>query len=183
VILYAPTFRDGRPDWVLHAGLDTLAQAAAQGGDLLIVNLHPVESPQIPKLAPQLPGVAFVTPRTDIYPLLRQASALVTDYSSVMFDYLHVDAPVLLYRPDHEAYTQKSRRLFDDKLAQLPGPMFTEAAALARVLRRPDLGQTAEHARARAELRTQWFDHHDGLSGQRLLAVLDEELALAGVGR
>ena len=180
VILYAPTFRDGRPEWVLHAGLDVLAQAAAQGGDLLIVNLHPVESPQIPKLAPHLPGVAFVTPRTDIYPLLRQASALITDYSSVMFDYLHVDAPVLLYRPDHEAYTQKSRKLFDDKLAVLPGPLFGEAAVLAKALRRADLGQTPQHAQARAQLRAQWFDHHDGLAGQRLLSVLDEEMALAG---
>ena len=182
VILYAPTFRDGRPDWVLQAGLDKLAQAAAQGGDLLVVNLHPVESPQIPKLAPHLPGVAFVAPRTDLYPLLGQASALVTDYSSVMFDYLHVDRPVLLFRPDHQAYTQKSRKLFDDKLSVLPGPLFDDAGALARALRRDDLAQTEAHAQARRQLRAQWFDHHDGQAAQRLLQVLDDELALAGAG-
>jgi hypothetical protein len=179
VILYAPTFRDGRPDWVLQAGLGQLAQAASQGGDLLVVNLHPVESPQIPKLAPHLPGVVFVKPRTDLYPLLGKASALVTDYSSVMFDYLHVDRPVLLYRPDHEAYVQTSRKLFDDKLAELPGPLFTDAAALAKALRRGDLAQTDAHAQARARLRAQWFDHHDGGSAARLLGVLGEELALA----
>ncbi|MCA0241055.1 MAG: CDP-glycerol glycerophosphotransferase family protein [Proteobacteria bacterium] len=182
VILYAPTFRDGRPDWVLHAGLDKLAQAAAQGGDLLVVNLHPVESPQIPKLAPLLPGVAFVAPRTDLYPLLGQASALVTDYSSVMFDYLHVDRPVLLFRPDHAAYTQKSRKLFDDKLSALPGPLFDDAATLARALRRADLGQTPAHAQARRQLREQWFDHHDGGAAERLLTVIDDELAIAGAG-
>jgi CDP-glycerol glycerophosphotransferase len=183
VLLYAPTFRDGRPDWVLHAGLDKLAQAAAQGGDLLVVNLHPVESPQIPKLAPQLPGVAFVQPRTDLYPLLGQASALITDYSSVMFDYLHVDRPVLLFRPDHEAYTQKSRRLFDDKLKPLPGPLFDDAAALGKALRRADMGQTDDHRRARQQLRVDWFDHHDGQAAQRLLATLDDELTRAGAGR
>ncbi len=183
VLLYAPTFRDGRPDWVLQAGLDKLAQAAAQGGDLLVVNLHPVESPQIPKLSQQLPGVAFVAQRTDLYPLLGQASALITDYSSVMFDYLHVDRPVLLFRPDHEAYTQKSRRLFDNKLSTLPGPLFNDVAALAKALRRPDLGQTAAHAEARATLRAQWFDHHDGNAAGRLLSILDEELALAGAAR
>lgn len=183
VILYAPTFRDGRPDWVLQAGLDQLAQAAAQGGDLLVVNLHPVESPQIPKLAPHLPGVVFVTPRTDLYPLLGKASALVTDYSSVMFDYLHVDRPVLLYRPDHEAYVQTSRKLFDDKLVELPGPLFTGAAALAKALRRGDLAQTDAHARARARLRAQWFDHHDGESATRLLGVIEAELACAGAAR
>jgi CDP-glycerol glycerophosphotransferase len=180
VILYAPTFRDGRPEWVLQAGLDKLAQAAAQGGDLLVVNLHPVESPQIPKLTPHLPGVAFVAPRTDLYPLLGQVSALITDYSSVMFDFLHVDRPVLFFRPDHEAYTQKSRKLFDDKLAELPGPLFDDAPSLARALRRADLGQTPSHAEARARLRAQWFDHADGDSGQRLLTVIDDELVRAG---
>jgi CDP-glycerol glycerophosphotransferase len=179
VILYAPTFRDGRPDWVLHAGLDKLAQAAVQGGDLLVVNLHPVESPQIPKLAPQLPGVAFVAPRTDLYPLLGRVSALVTDYSSVMFDFLHVDRPVLLFRPDHAAYTQTSRKLFDDKLAVLPGPLFTDAPALAKALRRADLAQTPAHAQARVTLRAQWFDHADGHSAERLLSVLDVEVARA----
>lgn len=179
VILYAPTFRDGRPEWVLQAGLDKLAQAAAQGGDLLVVNLHPVESPQIPKLAPHLPGVAFVAPRTDLYPLLGQASALVTDYSSVLFDYLHLDRPVLLFRPDHAAYTQQSRKLFDDKLSLLPGPLFDDAAALAKALRRGDLGQTEAHAQARGRLRRQWFDHHDGGSAGRLLALVEEQLARA----
>lgn len=180
VILYAPTFRDGRPEWVLQAGLDKLAQAAAQGGDLLVVNLHPVESPQIPKLAPHLPGVAFVQPRTDLYPLLGKASALITDYSSVMFDYLHVDRPVLLFRPDHEAYVQQSRKLFDDKLSVLPGPLFDDAATLAKALRRADLGQTAAHAQARAQLLAQWFDHHDGGSAARLLALIADELTVAG---
>ena len=179
VILYAPTFRDGRPDWVLHAGLDQLAQAAAQRGDLLIVNLHPVESPQIPKLAPHLPGVVFVQPRTDLYPLLSKASALITDYSSVMFDYLHVDRPVLLYRPDHDAYVQKSRKLFDDKLAELPGPLFDDAAALAKVLRRDDLGQTAGHGAARARLRDRWFDHDDGESALRALQNVEVEIRRA----
>lgn len=179
VILYAPTFRDGRPEWVLQAGLDQLAQAATQRGDLLVVNLHPVESPQIPRLAPHLPGVVFVTPRTDLYPLLGQSSALVTDYSSVMFDYLHVDRPVLLYRPDHEDYVRKSRKLFDDKLAALPGPLFDDAASLARALRRSDLAQTEAHVAARRRLRAQWFDHADGDSAERLLEVIEAEVQRA----
>ena len=180
VILYAPTFRDGRPEWVLQAGLEHIAQAALQRGDLLIVNLHPVESPLLPQLRPVLPQVAFVQPRTDLYPLLGRSSALVTDYSSVMFDYLHLGRPVLLFRPDHAAYTQQSRKLFDDKLVQLPGPLFDDAAGLAQALKRDDLAQTPAHAQARAALRAQCFDHADGGSAERLLAVLQDELVLAG---
>ncbi|HEY1132382.1 MAG TPA: CDP-glycerol glycerophosphotransferase family protein, partial [Roseateles sp.] len=50
VILYAPTFRDGNPGWLLQAGLPELAAAIAANGDLLVVNLHPVEQPLVPKL-------------------------------------------------------------------------------------------------------------------------------------
>jgi CDP-glycerol glycerophosphotransferase len=175
VILYAPTWRDGKgAAWMLQAGLERIAQGIAANGDCLIVNLHPVEAPQVDQLRPHLPGVGFVKPRTDIYPLLTQTSVLVTDYSSVMFDYLHLDRPILLYRPDHEEYTQRSRKLFDDKLTTLPGPMLSTADSLLHALKKLTDGH---HAAERQTLRAQLFDHHDGGSGERLLAWLSDELS------
>lgn len=182
VVLYAPTFRDAqRGRWLLGAGLPQVARALAAAGHGLLLNLHPVEAPMAAELAAELPGVRFTAPRTDCYPLLAQTDALVTDYSSLMFDYLHLNRPVLLFRPDHEAYTGRSRRLWDDKLNPLPGPLHTRADTLARALCSPALGQAPQHAAARQALRTQCFDHADGRSAERLLAVLADELALAGV--
>lgn len=178
VFLYAPTFRDAnRGKWLLDAGLPHVAQVVQASGDLLIVNLHPVEQPLAAQLAPALPGVRFVAPRTDAYPLLTRASALITDYSSVMFDYLHLQRPVLMFRPDHAAYTGQSRRLFDDKLEVLPGPLAESADALANWLRSPQLGQTGAHRRTREQLLAQWFDHHDGASAERLFGVVQQEIA------
>jgi CDP-glycerol glycerophosphotransferase len=180
VFLYAPTFRDAdRGQWLLRAGLDRIAQAVAAQGDCLIVNLHPVEQPMIPELAKSLPGVRFVAPRTDIYPLLREADALVTDYSSVMFDFLQLQRPVLLFRPDHARYTERSRKLFDDKLQTLPGPMVDDAAALIAKLQRSDLGQQPAHARARQALAAQLFDQIDGRAGERFAALVVEEIERA----
>jgi CDP-glycerol glycerophosphotransferase len=182
VVLYAPTFRDAeRGRWLLAAGLPRVAQALAAAGHGLLVALHPVEAPLAAQLAPQLPGVRFAAPRTDLYPLMAQADVLVTDYSSILFDWLHLDRPVLLFRPDHERYVQHSRKLWDGKLAAPPGPVLHDADALAQALCAPGLGQQPLHARARGVLRSQWFDHADGHSGQRLTVVLAQELALAGV--
>lgn len=179
VVLYAPTFRDAkRGSWVIEAGLEGIAREMARRGDLLIVNLHPVEQPLIPQLRQALPTARFVAPRTDIYPLLRETSVLVTDYSSVMFDYLLLDKPIVLFRPDHEAYVAHSRKLFDDKLAVRPGPLATDARALMNVLRQPDAHGPA-HAQTRQALRDQLFDRQDGGAGDRLASLLLEEIALA----
>jgi CDP-glycerol glycerophosphotransferase len=179
VWLYAPTFRDAqRGSWIVQAGLEQLARTVHQQGDLLIVNMHPVESPMIPQLRDALPTAHFVTPRTDIYPLLREASALITDYSSVMFDFLLLDQPIVLFRPDHADYTTRSRQLFDAKLDALPGALCTDVQGLLAVLGQHDL-QADEFAPVRAKLREQLFDQPDGRSGERLADLLFEELDLA----
>jgi CDP-glycerol glycerophosphotransferase len=177
VIFYAPTFRDAnRARWVLDAGLARIAKQVAAQGDALIVNLHPVEQPHIGELRPALPGVTFVAPCTDAYPLLRECDALVTDYSSLMFDWLLLDRPVLLFRPDHRDYTERSRTLFDAKLDPLPGPVASDAAALLALFAPRDFG-AARFATARAALRNALYDHHDAGSGARFAALVDELLA------
>ncbi|MFT7772946.1 CDP-glycerol glycerophosphotransferase family protein [Roseateles sp.] len=174
VILYAPTFRDGNPGWLLQAGLPELASAVAASGDLLVVNLHPVEQPLVPKLAQVMPQVSFVRARSDVYPLLSQASLLVTDYSSIMFDYLLLDRPVLLFRPDHAAYTTQSRQLFDAKLETPPGAVASTTAELLKLLKATK--ESAASGQARRRLLEVLHDQRDGAAGERLVALVAEEL-------
>lgn len=178
VLLYAPTFRDARPGvWLQDAGLERLADSAASRGDVLIVNVHPVEQPLMPMLLEKFPRVLFVAPGSDVYPLLRLTSALITDYSSMMFDYLHLERPVVLYRPDDEAYRTRSRTLMDAKIEGCePGPLVFDPQSLDAVLARRDLGQDAQHAQARRTLLERLFDHRDGRSAERLWSLLLEEV-------
>lgn len=175
VYVYAPTFRDAeRGRWLLNAGLGQIAQAIAARGDCLLVNLHPVEAPMAADLAKALPGVSFVQPRTDIYPLLAHSSALITDYSSLIFDYLQVDRPILLFRPDHERYVQHSRKLFDHRLAQLPGPVAHSAPELVQQLARKDT-----HQAARRQLAASTFDTIDGRATERVVDLIASEVERA----
>ncbi len=174
VYLYAPTFRDNNHGWMMSAGLADLAAGISAAGDLLIVNLHPVEQPLVPQLAQALPLVSFVRSRSDAYPLLRQATTLITDYSSIMFDYLLLDRPVLLFRPDHEAYTTRSRQLFDAKLANPPGPVATTANELLQLIKARK--EPAGAVQARHTLRDALHDRTDGDAGQRLVALIGQTL-------
>ncbi|CAN7247028.1 CDP-glycerol glycerophosphotransferase family protein [Rhizobacter sp. LjRoot28] len=178
IFLYAPTFRDAnRAQWILQVGIERVAKAIADAGDLLIVNMHPVEQPSVPEIAKSLPSVCFVAPRTDVYPLLTRTSVLITDYSSIMFDFLLLDRPVLLFRPDHHDYVTRSRKLFDAKLSVPPGPVATTAQALVDLIRRPAEPATARNARR--ALRDELHDHQHGGSADRLLSLLTDELAQA----
>lgn len=184
VILYAPTFRDAhRGVWIIEAGLEQLAADIRRQGDTLLVAMHPVEAQLIPKLQSVVPSALFVTPRTDLYPLMREVDVLLTDYSSIMFDYLLLDRPVVLFRPDHEDYVQHSRQLYDEKLLDAkPGPVTTNLNQLQKVLRLPD-AQGAAHADARRALRQRLFDHIDGSASDRLnRLVLDEIRLSTGAG-
>jgi CDP-glycerol glycerophosphotransferase len=175
VFVYAPTFRDGdRGRWIQAAGLQMIASRVQAAGDCLLVNLHPVEAPHAPELARAMPEVRFVQPRTDIYPLLAQSSALITDYSSLIFDYLHLDRPIVLYRPDHASYIERSRKLFDQRLAELPGPVCEDAESLVNRLN--NRSKADRFADARRRMAGATFDQLDGQAADRAVNLIAEEV-------
>ncbi|HKW84933.1 MAG TPA: CDP-glycerol glycerophosphotransferase family protein [Burkholderiaceae bacterium] len=179
-VLYAPTFRDkGLGTWLYDAGLDAMAAALAQRGDRLLVNLHPLECGELPRLRQAFPAVHFVAEHTDLYPLLREATLLITDYSSLMFDFLPLRRPMLFYRPDHERYTGQSRPLYADKVKQLPGAACDSLPALLDALRGDMAALDEPYAEIREELAARLFDRIDDQASARVLALIEQELDAA----
>jgi CDP-glycerol glycerophosphotransferase len=178
VMLYAPTFREGFPDPFAPGGVDLarLAQAACTADLLLLVKLHPWMRGKSFEAAP--PGIRFVTADSDIYPLLRDVDLLVTDYSSVFFDFLLLDRPVLFFPYDLDAYVGGDRPLYFDYGDMTPGPKYSDVSTLAEAL--PRAIQEGDAWRGeRARVRSLVFDHHDAHSAERLL----DELFPAGSPR
>lgn len=58
----------------------------------------------------------------DIYPLLKVTDILITDYSSVYFDYLIMDRPIIFTPFDFHEYITKDRELYYDYNLVTPGP-------------------------------------------------------------
>jgi CDP-glycerol glycerophosphotransferase len=51
------------------------------------------------------------------------ADGLITDYSSVMFDYALLQRPIVFYAHDWEEYAQDTRGTYFDLLSEAPGPV------------------------------------------------------------
>lgn len=179
VFLYTPTFRDAQlASWILDIELERTAIALKEKGDLLVVNLHPCEQPWQQKIQQAMPAVAFVKEGTDLYPLLKQSSALITDYSSLLFDYLHLDRPIIQFQPDHERYVTQSRNLHDDKETTSVGHVVTTSSDLLQLLHQDTL-ETDSHRDKRMALLARFYDVRDGSSAARLCEVIEREVDAA----
>jgi CDP-glycerol glycerophosphotransferase len=75
-----------------------------------------------------------VTRHPDVNDLYLAADALVTDYSSVMFDFAVTGKPMAFFTPDIEQYVA-ARGVYFDLAETVPGPLYEDVAHLADGLR------------------------------------------------
>lgn len=92
---------------------------------LLVLKLHPIEDTSFMKNK-DLSNIKLLDNESikhdeTIYNYLAKTDALITDYSSIYFDYLLVDKPIGLAIPDIEEYKKHVELLFDDYTGNIPG--------------------------------------------------------------
>ncbi|GGL11092.1 bifunctional glycosyltransferase/CDP-glycerol:glycerophosphate glycerophosphotransferase [Streptomyces flaveus] len=132
VLLYAPTFR-GRGQRRFELPFD-VERFADTFGDryVLLVRSHYLDHVVLP---PSVRGrVIDVSTHHDVTPLLALADGLITDYSSVMFDYALLDRPMFFFAYDYEEYVYEGRGTYFDLLERAPGPVVRTEDELHAVL-------------------------------------------------
>jgi CDP-glycerol glycerophosphotransferase (TagB/SpsB family) len=181
VLFYMPTFRDwgNTADRVIPIDWQRLDELLRKYGGVLYCKLHPGDRAGLPDLS-GLSSIRLLSSSADPYPLLRHTHALISDYSSIFFDYLLLDRPVVFYPYDLEAYRTRSRGLYDDYHQVTPGPKAYDAAGLERLL--VDLlssyeAHVAVHARERAAVRDRFFAYVDDRASERLFDTLVRQAA------
>ncbi|MFD4695052.1 CDP-glycerol glycerophosphotransferase family protein [Streptomyces sp. NPDC058463] len=149
VVLYAPTFRGGPGKRRRRRLLLDAARFAERFGDeyTLLVRAHYLEAASLPVCPPGT--VVDVSGHHDVSELLALADVLVTDYSSIMFDYALLDRPVVLFAPDLDAYAAERGSYFDLR-AKAPGPVVATEDELFRVLARLKAADTGFETERRA---------------------------------
>ena len=139
LVLYAPTFRaDGNLD-CYQLDYDALRKtlSARFGGEwTVLVKLHS----NLEKFADSLrlgsEGVKNLSHYPDIQRLYVASDVLVTDYSSVMFDFMLTSLPCFLYAVDVEEYMKD--RNFYIPLSKLPFELCRDDASLCEAVEKFD---------------------------------------------
>lgn len=134
IIIYIPTFRDSRKsDSVIKLFLTSeFDQWCVDNNFIFIIKPHPSERGNYSING--LESIYLYESDSDIYPLLPFTSAMVTDYSSVYMDYLHLDKPVLFFCPDLEQYIAEDRSIQFDYHEMTPGLKLKDFESLKKSL-------------------------------------------------
>ncbi|WP_431033535.1 bifunctional glycosyltransferase/CDP-glycerol:glycerophosphate glycerophosphotransferase [Streptomyces sp. P6-2-1] len=182
VVLYAPTWRDddahsqGRFRFDLK--LDTERAREELGHDhVLLVRRH---SNTVDGVAGAGDGFVFdVSEYPDIADLYLAADVLVTDYSSVMFDYAHLRRPMVFFTYDLEHYRDTLRGFYFDFERNAPGPLVRTTEELLSALRNIDR-VVADYSERYQLFHEEFCDLDDGNASAR---VVDRMLAEGTAGR
>jgi CDP-glycerol glycerophosphotransferase len=161
IVLYAPTYRDqldyrsgfrlnqlrdmpayrtellDRGGYRLAELLDLGALGRALGDDhVLLFRKHPRVLDVLPASAESF--VRDVSDYPDVTGLLAAADILVTDYSSLIFDFASTRRPIILFTPDLERYRDEIRGFSIDLENVAPGPLLRTTAEVVDALRDPE---------------------------------------------
>ena len=112
--------------------------------------------------------VKDVSSYSDINELYIAADILVTDYSSVFFDYANLRKPVIFYMYDLEQYANELRGFYIS-LDELPGPIVRDEEALIDEVRKTDGWKPDEKYEAFC---ARYNPKDDGHASERVLAKI-----------
>lgn len=158
VVFFASTF--SRSVTAAPALIDTIGQLAKSGRWKFIVTLHPKMDASTVEAYRNLAGehLRFIESDVDLLPILPQADVMLCDTSSIMFEFMFLDRPVVTFR------------------TKMPGPYLIDVDEVERL--EPALLKALEYPEklmvATRNLCDDLHSFRDGRSSERVLDAVEE---------
>lgn len=135
VLLYMPTFRGSEKQFFDVIDSEVLSKFLEESNSFLAVKLHPKS--KLNEAFCQLEGghIKLISKEADPYAFLDQTDILITDYSSIYFDYLLLDRPIIFFSYDMETYLLESREFYFEYEKVTPGCRVKDQQSLFEAIR------------------------------------------------
>jgi CDP-glycerol glycerophosphotransferase len=170
-LLWAPTWRDdayspnGGYTAMLQVEVEEL-RALLPPGFVVLFRGHQLTSRSQSRLGGTHGFMRNVSAYPDLRDLMLASDALITDYSSIMFDYVLLRQPMILFARDLEHYCHV-RGLYVDPTTIAPGPVLASPTELSDALRAlPEL--SASYEDRQQAMRDRFCALEDGFAAQRV---------------
>lgn len=166
ILLYAPTYRDyemGLND--IHLDIDTL-RFELEDEYILLLRIHPAVSNKFNLNKSFSEFVIDVSNYSYLNDLLTISDILITDYSSIPFEYALLNKPMIFYTYDLEIY-RKHRGLVNDFKEKLPGPIVKDSKSLIKCIQHNDFSHYDVLGFAKS-----WNTYSNGDSAENIIKQL-----------
>ena len=169
IVLYAPTWRDDEvdgTDYGFRLQLDMELMRRLKDRYFFILRTHYLISEHLDASQADPEYVRDLSSYNDIAELYLISDILITDYSSVFFDYANLNRPILFYVYDLDRYRDILHGFYFDMAAGCPGPMLKTSEEVLEALEHPETVQ-AEYAAKYAQFREKFCYLDDGHAAER----------------
>lgn len=193
VIFYMPTYRknvfrdnhvEGNKNWNNIFGFKNLNEKGfneflKENNLVLVLKLHPAEEGETKQYIRQSPNIILLEERLlkingiDLYELLNSADLLMTDYSSVYFDYLLLDRPIIFIPNDLKEYDRDRGFLLKPYDKWTPGPKVLDQYSLEQEILK-GLKDNSYYQKERKEILGLVHKNMDGNSSERVWKFVDD---------
>jgi len=172
--IYMPTFRGDvgdSPNYYLKYGFNikTINEFLKERNICLHFKLHPVNNHCI-EFSREFDYVKLLK-IDDIYSILQNIDFLVTDYSSIYFDFLLLDKPIIFAPFDKEDYIKNDRELYYNYEDVTPGPKAKNWSELLGCIEEA-VNYPEKYSHQRQEIRNQFHKYIDGNSSKRVYEAI-----------
>lgn len=159
VFTYLPTWDNREMNPIDYEKLNDYLK---DNNSILLVKPHYFEEDFKPE---DMECIKFLPPSLDVYPILRYSDVLITDYSSVFYDFLLLDRPIIFYSYDYEKYKQERgfERDFD---LFTPGPKAKNFEELLDEIQKVDSKDFSED---RCKISNKCHKHEDFRASKRII--------------
>ncbi len=194
LVAYLPTFRttrfgqiNGRESGALFDfgdfDLDALDRFLETNNVTLLVKMHPYEMQGVEATRRMADSESFcvltddmlIQNGVDFYEMLNAVDVLITDYSSIYFDYLLLDRPIVFTPTDLSQYEQTRGFLVEPYDFWAPGPKCLSQAMLQEAIEKA-LVQPNAYSGERSRIADIVHHYRDGNSSRRVADMITERM-------
>ncbi|PGC26948.1 CDP-glycerol--glycerophosphate glycerophosphotransferase [Bacillus wiedmannii] len=166
IILYAPTFRDKElVDFDLHLDIDMMYKAL-KDEYIILIKLHPAVRNKLNHQDKYKDFVYDYSLYPNINDLFLVTDILITDYSSVPFEFCLLNKPMVFFPYDLKKYAKK-RGIIGDYKRNVPGPVVYNTNELIDVITKGSFD-----TEILTEFKLKWNQYSQGNSSEKLVNYL-----------
>jgi len=123
IILYTPTFRNLFEEKITQVlDFDILSDYLLRNNLIMLIKFHPNSKLNNVIKNSSFKNIYILDKFEDVYEYLFITDILITDYSSIFFDFLYLDRPIIFFPYDLETYIKRERELYFNFNEYTPGP-------------------------------------------------------------